>query len=333
MSKQPPNGVATPVVDSADAECVPEVSVVITTRDRAGLLEPTLASLAAQATGDTSWELILIDNGSTDTTPAVIAAASAQLPIRSYRFEPAGKCRAQNFALEQVRGELVVFSDDDVSCEPGWLNALWRAAVCWPDADLFGGAIRVRLIDGVPDWLDNEAGRAIIERHCAHYHPRDDEGFSDVPPIGPNMAVRKRTLVDIRFDENVGPDGTQDYIKGGDTDLNQTLMARGHRCVFVPGAVVHHHAYARQLRLEELVRGAYRRGRKNAYLYPKSGGLQVAGAPAKLWLQLAKQWLRFRLASRSNAQRRYQLGTKYFYRLGYLRQVRHSAESVQSHRT
>lgn len=320
---------AGPVVQGVDQEEMPRLSVVITTRDRADLLESTLASLATQTLDDGSWELILIDNGSSDRTPEVVSAAARSVPIQSYYFAAAGKCRAQNFALSRARAELLVFSDDDVSFESGWLNALAAAADRWPEADLFGGAIQVRLIDGAPDWLAGAAGRAIVDRHCAHYCPREDEGPTDVPPIGPNMAVRRQALVGIRFDENVGPDGTADYIKGGDTDLNQTLMGRGHRCIFVPGAVVNHHAHARQLQLDELVRGAYRRGRKNAYLYPKRKGLCLAGAPVALWLRLVKQWLRYRVTAGSKPLRRYRSGVKYYYRRGYLAQTRRQSRTIK----
>lgn len=294
-----------------------DLSVVITTRNRADLLAATLKSLARQHIAGCAWEVLVIDNGSTDATANALDTMRGRLPLVAYRFEPAGKCRAQNFALERVRGAFIVFTDDDVSFAPGWLDALWRAAEHWPAADLFGGAIRVRLIDDTPEWLHGEAGRAIIERHCAHYHPRDNEGDTEVPPIGPNMAVRRGALADLRFDENVGPDGRHDYIKGGDTDLNQALMARGHRCVFVPAARVEHHAHAEQLGQAALFQGAYRRGRKNAYLYPKNGrGLQIAGAPLSLWFKAGKQGLRYKLASPRNPIRRYQRGMKFFYRLG-----------------
>lgn len=300
-----------------------DVSVVITTRNRADELTATLDSLARQAAHGFVWEIVVIDNGSTDATSEVLKAAAPWLPLVSYRHEPAGKCRAQNVALERVRGALVVFTDDDVTCAPGWLDALWRAAQIWPDADLFGGAIRVRLIGTTPAWLAGEAGRTIIERHCAQYHPRRDEGYTEVPPIGPNMAVRRRALGALRFDENVGPDGTHDYIKGGDTDLNQALMARSHRCVFVPDAVIEHHAYADRLRLATLFEGAYRRGRKNAYLYPTARrGLHIAGAPLSLWLKIIKQGLRYKLSGRSPRVRQYALGMKFSYRLGYLRQLK-----------
>ena len=294
-----------------------DLSVVITTRDRSQKLAATLETLSRQATEDFSWELIVVDNGSSDSTPQLLEHVKAHLPVRAFRFQPAGKCRAQNFALEHVRGALVVFTDDDVSCQSGWLAALWRAAKTWPQADLFGGAIRVRLIGELPNWLADDSGREIIKRHCAHYGPRDDEGYTQTAPIGPNMAVRRTALDGMRFDENVGPDGTHDYIKGGDTDLNNMLMALGHRCVFVPDAIVDHHAYAEQLRMEALFEGAFRRGRKNAYLKYFKAAIPLK----KLFSErqsVCRRWLKYKLSRRSGELAIYDVGMRYHYKKGYL---------------
>lgn len=302
-----------------------QVSVVITTRDRADRLELTLASLAAQEVGDIWWELILIDNGSTDHTADVIEAAARTLPIRAFHVATPGKTRAQNAAIKQVQGALVVFTDDDVRFAPRWLANLYAAACVWPDADLFGGSIEPQLVDTPPSWLDSENGRAIIDRHCGRYAPRSDEGYTDKPPMGANMALRRRILVGADFDENVGPDGSPNYIKGGDTDLNQAFMDQGLRCVFVPAARVLHGVDADQLALDALFRGGYRRGRKNAYLYPKRSGFSVCGAPLKLWVKLFKQWSRYRLSVFSGPVARYDTGLKYHYRRGYLYQLRRHA--------
>lgn len=126
----------------------------------------------------------------------------------------------------------------------------------------------------------------------------------------------------LRFDENVGPDGSQDYIKGGDTDLNLSLMAEGHRCVFVPEAKILHRVSAEQLELVNLFQGGYRRGRKNAYLYPKRRRPIVLGAPLNLWIKIVKQWLRCHVTMFRGPFERYEAGMKYHYRRGYMRQLR-----------
>ena len=123
----------------------------------------------------------------------------------------------------------------------------------------------------------------------------------------------------------MGPDGTSNYIKSGDTYLTQRIMAQGQGCVFVPDARVFHHVRAEQLRLQNLFAGVFRRGRKNAYLYAKPGRRLIAGAPLKLWLRQAKSWIRYLLASGAGTRKRYEAGLKYHYRRGYLYQYRLNA--------
>lgn len=303
------------------------ISVVITTRNRAAKLATTLAALADQCDVDFDWELIVVDNASTDTTANVLKNADAELPLVVLRYEEAGKCRAQNHALAHARGALLAFTDDDVRIDARWLATLWRASRDWPDAGLFSGRVVASVVGDLPDWLNGSVGQAIIERHCGHYQPREQEGPTDVPGLGANMAIRRSVLADRRFDENVGPDGTADYIKGGDTDLNKTLMTEGHPCIFLPDAVIEHHVHADQLALAVFFQGGYRRGRKNAYLYPRTGGLQLAGASLALWTRLAKQWLRYRLSANAVPLKRYEIGMKYHYRRGYLDQIRRQAQA------
>ncbi|ERJ17647.1 glycoprotein 3-alpha-L-fucosyltransferase [Salinisphaera shabanensis E1L3A] len=303
------------------------ISVVITTRNRAEKLAVTLSALADQRDIAFDWELIVVDNASTDATAQVLESAAAELPLVVLRYDKPGKCRAQNYALEHVRGTLLTFTDDDVGIDAYWLSSLWRAARGWPDAELFCGPVVARLIGDVPVWLEGKDGQAIIERHCGHYRPREQEGPTDVPALGANMTIRRSALGERRFDENVGPDGTPDYIKGGDTDLNKALMAQGHRCVYVPDAAITHYVHTDQLTLPVLFQGAYRRGRKNAYLYPRTGGVQLAGASLALWIRLAKQWLRYRLSANAAPLKRYEIGMKYHYRRGYLDQMRRRAQA------
>ncbi|MES1950046.1 glycosyltransferase [Salinisphaera sp. S4-8] len=303
------------------------ISVVITTRNRAEKLAVTLSALADQRDIAFDWELIVVDNASTDATTQVLESAVAELPLVVLRYDKPGKCKAQNHALDHVRGALLTFTDDDVGIDARWLASLWRAARDWPDADLFCGPVVAHLVGDVPGWLEGAAGQAIIERHCGHYRPREQEGPTDVPALGANMTIRRSALGERRFDENVGPDGTPDYIKGGDTDLNKALMAQGHRCVYVPDAVITHYVHTGQLTLPVLFQGAYRRGRKNAYLYPRTGGVQLAGASLALWTRLAKQWLRYRLSANAPPLKRYEIGMKYHYRRGYLDQMRRQAQT------
>lgn len=311
-----------------DMRTAVDVSVVITTRNRADLLAASLATLAESGTASLAWELLIVDNGSTDHTQKILAQAASTLPLRILSAPIPGKTRAQNLAVSQARGALIVFSDDDVVFQPDWLSELAAAARRWPDDGIFGGRIDIELPPRLPAWLRGDDLRPAIERHCAYFAPRTDEGPIDSAPLGPNMAIRRTLLANVRFDENVGPDGTDHYIKGGDTDIGHLLARRGHRFIYVPGAGISHHVRAAQLTLASILRALFRRGRKNAYLNPRPARHMIAGAPLSLWLGLGRQWLRFLVCQPLGANMRYRVGSKLFFRRGYLYQYRRQEKPV-----
>src|SRR5262249_40759941 len=104
------------------------VSLIIATRDRSRQLGRCLDAVAAlQFKG--AWELVLVDNGSTDDTAGVIKQfrGSAAFPVRSL-FEPQpGLGNAHNAGLAIARGEIVAFTDDDCYPEPDFLSRVWAA--------------------------------------------------------------------------------------------------------------------------------------------------------------------------------------------------------------
>lgn len=98
------------------------VSIVIATKNRAALLERALRSLEAQI-GAPSFEIVVVDNGSTDSTRAVADAAAerAHVPVRYVYEERANRGRARNAGVRVAQGYLLLFCDDDVQAPPGWI--------------------------------------------------------------------------------------------------------------------------------------------------------------------------------------------------------------------
>src|SRR5437868_2810073 len=169
------------------------VTVAICTRNRAESLRRTLESLTAlQLPPAIEWEIVIINNASTDHTGKVIGGYAELLPIR-HAFEPQiGLSLARNRAVGTAAGEYVIWVDDDVVVGPAWLSAYVEAFLRWPEASVFGGPIIPRYVTPVPKWLaDSEPflGAWIFARRdvdCMSEISLDDR----LVPLGPNFALR-----------------------------------------------------------------------------------------------------------------------------------------------
>jgi glycosyltransferase involved in cell wall biosynthesis len=109
------------------------ISVVIPTHNRAALLEPSLASLESQTLPPDAFEVIVIDDGSTDGTGALCRGWRGEAPLRYVRQSHAGSAAAKNLGLFMSSGEIVVFFDDDDAASEGFLEEHLRAHAAFPD--------------------------------------------------------------------------------------------------------------------------------------------------------------------------------------------------------
>jgi glycosyltransferase involved in cell wall biosynthesis len=222
----------------------PVASVVLPTRGRAAYLEVALDSLAAQDLTE-PWELIVVDDGSTDGTRDLLERSG----VRTIRFDPPrGLNAARNAGIEAATADLIAFTDDDVHAPPGWLAALVDGARRHPDADAFGGPIHAHF-----------EGRGL--RGCGREDPpltTLDLGPSDTTAEyvwGVNMAVRRSAVERIgRFDETI-------HGGGDEQEWTERLQAAGGRVAYIANAALDHRRTAHDARLSKLARGAYVRGR------------------------------------------------------------------------
>ena len=119
-------------------------TIVVPCWNAAATLRETLASLDAQTFTD--WEALLIDDGSTDATPTLIAEAVARDPrYRALRPTGKGPSDARNMALREARGEILSFCDADDLFEP---NKLALMNTAFQDASVAGAYGRIAFFDG-----------------------------------------------------------------------------------------------------------------------------------------------------------------------------------------
>lgn len=266
---------------------MPSVAVLISSRDRACSLEQVLVGLRDQDGGLDGVEILIADDGSTDHTAALLSAWQTRLPLRVVATGGVGKSAALNQCLALTEAELLLFTDDDVQLPKGWISAYRRAAIEVPDAAIFGGEVLPQLPSDAPAWL-RDPGFRFAAPAFAQYAPRRDSGPVDALPFGPNYAVRRRALGEIRFDTGIGPRAGA-YVMGQETRFLTLLQAAGARCHFIAEAVVAHRIRDDQMQMAWLLRRCHNAGYSTYRHRLDSGALQPsAGLRLRLWLK----WLR-----------------------------------------
>lgn len=267
------------------------ITVLCATRDRAHVLGKVLDNYTRLQPPEGGWEIVVVDNGSRDGTRGVIESYAGRLPIR-YVFEPEpGKSCALNTGLAHVRGDLVVFTDDDILAEPGWLTAYREAADQNPDFDLFGGNEHLKWPRQPPSWAvcdDFMRGGCFCDAV-----PGVPSGPFDGYPIGGNFAVRASVFeAGHRFDASLGP--SDDLPMGDETEFLIRMRKSGHKLWWVATAVVHHIVREDQVSknwmLKRVIR--YGRGHYRQEVLAKGYPPLVAGLPRWAIRALATQALR-----------------------------------------
>src|SRR5690606_5800083 len=127
-----------------------EVSVVVCTRNRAAQLQTMLAHYTNVQT-DVPWELVIVDNGSTDNTSAVLAEfmPQARFPMRVVQETKPGLSRARNTGWRAAKADIVAFSDDDCYPERDFVTQTY-GAFQRKDVNYVGGRVLLYDADDYP---------------------------------------------------------------------------------------------------------------------------------------------------------------------------------------
>ncbi len=297
-----------------------DVSVLIATSNRAPLLTRTLEALSRLQVDGLEWEVIVVDNGSVDGTPSVLEEARGNLPLRPLWQSTPNKSRALNCALNVAKGGLVVFTDDDVIPDPGWLKAYLGASGRWPRDAVFCGRIEPLFPLGTPEWMM----AADFERACvcfSAFHPAHEEMPVEESPVGPNFAMLRHVIAGSRFDETVGPRGGS-YSMGEDTRFVRQVKNRGHRVIYVPTARLQHVVRPDMVTTHGLFRRAEMAGRAWARENQLEDCAYVLGAPRWLWRQTVEAWIGHVLNRPRDELERFRTGWEWHFLCGALKEHR-----------
>src|SRR5215831_3591248 len=177
------------------------VTVAICTHNRCDLLKQTLEGFTQlDAPEGARWELVVVDNDSTDDTRAVLDTFVGRLPIRVLMESRAGLSSARNRALRETTGDFILWTDDDVLVDRRWLAEFVAAVGRYPEAAAFGGPIEPWFLR--PPNVDLlEAFPRLASGFCGLNHDLPAGPMPGGGPIyGANMGYNRRITAGVQFD-------------------------------------------------------------------------------------------------------------------------------------
>ena len=250
------------------------VTVALCTRDRAPVLAQALDDLRAELASAPGVEVLVVDNGSTDATPAVVAGRAGWPALRSVVEPTPGLSHARNRALAESAADWVVFLDDDAFVRPGWRDALLEATAR-PGVALVGGPIEPRFGGPVPAWFDPAMSRRTFGAEGPLPDAAARLGFS-----GGNLAVRRDALEVVGgFDPALGMAAGALGL-GEETEMAGRLFDRfGNATWHAPGMAVEHLEPAAKQTPRYVARRAFLNGRQS-WRYGRGGRARRAAASA-----------------------------------------------------
>jgi glucosyl-dolichyl phosphate glucuronosyltransferase len=251
-----------------------KITVILCTYNRCRSLAKALESTAALRLPESDeWEILVVDNNSTDKTREVVENFCRQYPGRfRYLFEPRqGKSHALNAGIRESRADVLAFMDDDVTVDPGWLEHLTAPLDDgrWAGA---GGRILPQQTFRPPPWL------SLSERHAlgplALFDPSPDAAELFEAPFGTNMAFRKGVFDRHGgFRTDLGPRPGSE-IRSEDSEFAHRLMTAGEHLRYERSAIVYHEIPESRLQKKYFLKWWFDKARADIRAY---------GVPATKW--------------------------------------------------
>ena len=210
-----------------------DICIAVCTRNRPERLSEALQSLAGLTTSDQfRYHVLVINNGSTETTSQVILDAESnypQLNLRSVTEPCVGFAHARNRATQETDAPWIAFFDDDQIADPNWLTELWHAAQR-NNTTCVGGSVRLRFID--PTFQPGPYCRQMLGE--TQPEATEQQCGSEFNPGTGNLLIKRSVILDV------GGFTTDHIGRGEDSILIAKLRTKNYAVWFTPNALIHH---------------------------------------------------------------------------------------------
>lgn len=233
-----------------------KISVVVPTYNRSEKLPLALNSMLEQDMDPSTYEILVIDNNSTDDTKQAAHQAMSSAACKwRYIMEPKqGVHHARNRGILAAQGEVVIIGDDDIIAEPQWLSSIAAEFAEHPATGIVGGKV-------LPIW-SAEPEAWIYDYGTPQVHPLfaildyGDERFpvEDAYVFANNFAIRREVALEIGGSYPCTFPSRLKHLSGtGENAMIDNTRALGYDVVYLPNAIVHHHADASRITLEYFI--------------------------------------------------------------------------------
>jgi glycosyltransferase involved in cell wall biosynthesis len=314
-----------------------EITVVITTYNRSSMVGAAIEQALEQEAAGASYEVIVVDNNSTDATRETVAGWMERRPAARLRYVFEGRqgvSYARNAGIANARGRIIAFADDDVQVSRDWVRRIKQAFEQHPDVDCIGGKVLPRWESEPPRWLTRD-----------HWTPLALQDYGEAPVsinkdnrlclVSANLAVRREAFAQTgmfkpelqRVKDSIG--------SMEDAELLERFWRTGLQCLYVPELIV-----VADVPGERATKNYHRRWRSgHGYFFAimRSEDMERSSArlfdvPAHLYGQAIKDaalWLRFFLTGRRNRAFKHEIGVRFF--SGFFRRRRQDYLSNAQH--
>lgn len=235
-----------------------EVSIIIPTYKRHNSVVQTLGSLQEQTSPPS--EILLMDNAADSDLERLVRDfnRNARFPVRYVASAAGGNSEARNRGAKMAAGEVLLFTDDDVTFSPNWIEAYKKAFSSNPNMLAAGGRVKPVWEEAPPPWLTEYIGGAKVFPIFAALDLGDEfqlrpDGFF----YSCNMALRKEIFARTGLRPEMVCGRT---IGNGESGLNQELHRDGIPVGYVPDAIVYHHIPCSRMTVSYIRRWAWHLG-------------------------------------------------------------------------
>lgn len=256
-----------------------KVSVIIPTLNRASHLKRALQSLVESDYDPKYFEIIIVDNGSTDDTHKISEQYNSGYPSHCIKYiyddEP-GMLTGRHRGAVEAKAEILTFIDDDIKADKGWLKAIIDTFNN-PEVHLVGGRNLPEYEITPPHWLNWFWYSHPNGKFCGSLSLLDfGEKQIEIDPNfiwGLNFSIRKKTFLEVGgFHPDCIPQKLQHFQGDGETGLTRKIKEKGYKSIYQPKALVHHIIPAERLTYDYFDKRFFYQGVCDSFTYIRKHG-------------------------------------------------------------